>query len=96
MFPTQPIILRSETLNWYLFQVIWEKTNSDLESVKMSIRELFYLLEMKSKTEITAIVEIFETATEIPAFVEGQYRAALLDENKTGDNPETLVFGTQY
>merc|ERR1712038_1964263 len=63
-------------------KVIWEKTNSDLESAKMSIRELFYLLEMKSETEVTAIVEIFETAAEIPAFVEGQYRAALLDENK--------------
>jgi hypothetical protein len=62
-------------------KVIWETTNTDLESAKTSIRELFYLLNMESQTEINAVAEICETALEIPDFVDAQYSAAISDES---------------
>lgn len=72
-------------------KVIWEKTNDDLESAKVSIRELFYLLPLQSDTEISAIVQMCEATQKITPFVDSQYKAAILD--KTNNKRQSRNFG---
>ena len=63
-------------LNATYFQSIWISVNSDLESAKYSIQELFYLLPLDTKEQVQAMVEIAEVVQVIPDWTE-----QLMEEN---------------
>ena len=63
-------------LNATYFQSIWLSVNSDLESTKSSIQELFYLLPLYTKEQVQAMVEIAKVVQVIPDWTE-----QLMEEN---------------
>ena len=49
-----------------MFQSLWESQNSDLEYVKSSLQEIFYLVPLDTKEQVEAMVEIAEVVQRIP------------------------------
>jgi len=70
-----------------LFQSLWESQNSDLEYVKSSLQEIFYLVPLDTKEQVEAMVEIAEVVQRIPnkteKLMEERYTQIGLEEDES-------------
>ena len=70
-----------------MFQSLWESQNSDLEYVKSSLQEIFYLVPLDTKEQVEAMVEIAEVVQRIPnkteKLMEERYTQIGLEEDES-------------
>ena len=80
-------ILYDLSLSLILFQSLWESQNSDLEYVKSSLQEIFYLVPLDTKEQVEAMVEIAEVVQKIPnkteKLMEERYTQIGLEEEES-------------
>merc|ERR1712013_671549 len=69
------------------FKSLWESQNSDLEYVKSSLQEIFYLVPLDTKEQVEAMVEIAEVVQRIPnkteKLMEERYTQIGLEEEES-------------